>query len=129
MHRDVRDVAVADNSTTGQLAFPWGHMARRKVWFVESWLEFRPYGVHLLTDLLIFLTIWGILWVVHAVSVSMPVDGDVANFLVGVHEIVLALNYVLLALLAVVDVYDLKRKARDEHELSAHVRRRAEPRA
>lgn len=104
-------------------------MARRKVWLVESWLEFRPYAVHLFTDLLIFLTIWGILWIVHAVSVSVPVAGDVAQFLIGVHEIVLALNYVLLALLAVVDVYDLKRKARDEHELSGQVRRRGEPHA
>jgi hypothetical protein len=104
-------------------------MARRKVWFVESWIEFRPYAVHLFADLLIFPTIWGILWIVHAVSVRMPVEGDVATFLIGVHESVLALNYILLALLAIVDVYDLKRKARDEHQLSAQIGGRGEPRA
>jgi hypothetical protein len=80
---------------------------------LEVWRRFRPYGVHFVTDFLIFLSLWAFLWIAHSVGTNIPVEGPAALFLIGVHETLVVLNYLLLGMLALFDVWTLKKK---EHE-------------
>lgn len=77
----------------------------------EIWQEVRPYVRAYFTDFLIFLMLWGMLWVAHFLSRRLPIEGSAAvPFLLGAHEAGVALSYVVLAILTVWDTLQLRRK-------------------
>lgn len=78
--------------------------------------EYRPVGIALAADFLVFLTIWAILYLVHLLGVIMPLGGTVGEWLVRIHDIAYAANYAVLALLGLVDIVRLRLLGKAGHD-------------
>jgi len=77
-------------------------------WTRLVWQGFRPYLIRFSEDLLIFLSLWVILFVAHWLTRALPLSSLAARFLVGVHETVVVLSFLWLSLMAFFDLVQLK---------------------
>lgn len=79
-------------------------------WIAEVWHDFRPYLIKLSVDFAIFVGIWSILFAAHALTLKLPLESGMAEFLIGFHETMVVLTFVWLSLVATWDLVTLKRK-------------------
>ncbi len=74
----------------------------------EILAEYRPVGVALAADFLVFLTFWILLFLVHKLSVIMPLGDPVGSWFVAIHERAYTANYAVLAVRGIWDVIRLR---------------------
>ncbi len=79
------------------------------LWFVDSWKEFRPYGVHLTKDFFISGYIWVLLFLYGLLRITFPIHGWEGEFITHLHGVLVVLTYMSFFLLGVADIYKLMR--------------------
>ena len=85
-----------------------GELDSEASWPRLVWQKFRPYLIRFSEDLLIFISLWIVLYVGHWLTGVLPLSSLASRFLVGVHETVVVLSFLWLSLTALFDLVQLK---------------------
>ena len=91
---------------------PPGGIAAEPPWFVEIWLDFRPYLVKLASDFLISISLWVILYLFEHLTQILPVAEWARDFIVYVHSLNIILAYAAFGILFLSDVIVLRNKGK-----------------
>jgi hypothetical protein len=79
------------------------------------WADFRPYLVMIVVDALIAVSLWLSLWVFHHFTHLVPLDNEIANFIVNLHGVGVVAAFALFIGLFINDVFMHKKGGRHEN--------------
>lgn len=96
-----------DKEESVRITSKGGHEVQT-TWTRLVWWKFRPYLIRFSEDLLIFMSLWVVLFFAHWLTTALPLSSLAAKFLVGVHETVVVLSFLWLSLTALFDLVQLK---------------------